>query len=95
VACSIYFVYIRFGPTCEDRAALLPGEPKLRMHAQRIGDGISLMQSTWDEIAALAASAGLARRKWDASHPGVHLSLDPLAGVWVELPLLDSTWVIG
>ena len=51
----MYFVYIRFGPTCDDRAALLPGEPELRMHAQRIVDGMSLLKSTWDEIAALAA----------------------------------------
>ena len=55
MARSVYFVYIRFGPTCEDRAVLLPGEPELHMHAQQIVDGISLLQSTWDEIAALAA----------------------------------------
>ena len=42
-------------PAAGFETALLPGEPELHMHAQQIVDGISLLQSTWDEIAALAA----------------------------------------
>jgi LDH2 family malate/lactate/ureidoglycolate dehydrogenase len=38
---------------------LLPGEPELRMREQRIADGIPLAQSTWDEIAMLAAECGV------------------------------------
>jgi len=40
-------------------AVLLPGEPELRMREQRLVDGIPLAQSTWDELAALAAECGV------------------------------------
>ena len=40
-------------------AVLLPGEPELRMREQRVVDGIPLAQSTWDEIATLAAECGV------------------------------------
>jgi LDH2 family malate/lactate/ureidoglycolate dehydrogenase len=40
-------------------AVLLPGEPEEQMHEQRIVEGIPLAQSTWDEIAALAAELGV------------------------------------
>jgi uncharacterized oxidoreductase len=40
-------------------AVLLPGEPELRMRELRVVEGIPLAQSTWDEIAALAAELGV------------------------------------
>jgi LDH2 family malate/lactate/ureidoglycolate dehydrogenase len=40
-------------------AVLLPGEPELRMREQRIVEGIPLAQSTWDDIAGLAAELGV------------------------------------
>jgi LDH2 family malate/lactate/ureidoglycolate dehydrogenase len=38
---------------------LLPGDPELRMRERRIVEGITLAQSTWDEIAALADELGV------------------------------------
>ena len=46
-------------PAAGFETVLLPGEPELRMRAQRIVDGIPLPQSTWDAIAALAAECGV------------------------------------
>jgi uncharacterized oxidoreductase len=46
-------------PAAGFEAVLLPGEPELRMREQRLADGIPLAQSTWDEIAALAAELGV------------------------------------
>ncbi|HEU5099529.1 MAG TPA: Ldh family oxidoreductase [Roseiflexaceae bacterium] len=40
-------------------AVLLPGEPELHMRERRVAEGIPLAQSTWDEIAALAAELGV------------------------------------
>ena len=40
-------------------AVLLPGQPELRMRERRIVEGIPLAQSTWDEIAVLAAELGV------------------------------------
>jgi len=51
---------IRMSPPAPGfEAVLLPGEPEAQMRERRIAEGVPLAQSTWDEIATLAAELGV------------------------------------
>jgi LDH2 family malate/lactate/ureidoglycolate dehydrogenase len=44
----------------------MPGEPEARQRAARLAKGVDVDDTTWQEILAAAATAGVARDEVDA-----------------------------
>ena len=55
-----YLAYVRASrPVKPGGEILLPGEPEIRMRAERRANGIPLPQDTWDSILATARKLGV------------------------------------